>query len=124
MDAVMAILSECAVKAGLCNAAAFSSVRQFILELSRVHDSLSAYFSKVRVAPLPASHQRRDDNEEHCDSLTLPHTQERRRRCPASPTECDGRSFSNKVPTLRSELFVESCAPCSLLPIFMASDIF
>jgi len=120
----MAILSECAVKAGLCNAAALSSVRQFILELRRANESLSAYFSKVRVAPLPASHQRRDDDEEHCDSLTLPHTQERRRRCPASPTECDGRSFSNKFPTVRVELFVESCAPCSLLSIFMACDIF
>jgi len=46
MDAVIKIFSECAVKAGLCNAAALLSVKQFILELRRVNYNISAYFSR------------------------------------------------------------------------------
>jgi len=46
MDAVMAIFSKCAVKAGLCNAAALLSMKQFILELRRVNYNISAYFSR------------------------------------------------------------------------------
>jgi len=58
-DAATVILSLCAVKAGLRNVATLSSLKQLILELRRANDSLSACFSKVRVAPSPDSHQRR-----------------------------------------------------------------
>ena len=122
-DAVMAILSECAVKAGLCNVAALSSVKQFIPELRRAIDNLSAYFSKVSVAPCPESNQRRRDSEEHCDSLTLPHTRARLRRCPAGPAGCDARSILNNVPTVPSKLPIYPCALCPFLSSLMACDI-